>query len=85
MTLPRSPRYFDLNSRIHDALFRGPHFLSGDVRAELQDDEVVLTGVVASYYQKQLAQESVRRVTGVSRVHNELQVAARFRPANVDG
>lgn len=80
MTLPRTPQHFDLNSRIHNALFCGPHFLSGDICAELRDnDEVVLSGVVGSYYQKQLAQESVRRVAGISRVRNELQVATPMR------
>lgn len=74
MTLPRSPRHFDLSSRVHNALHRGPHFFTVNVRAELQDDEVVLTGTVGSYYQKQLAQESVRKVPGIGRVRNELTV-----------
>ena len=74
MTQPRSPRHFELSSRIHTVLQSGPHFLNGSVRAEINDDEVVLTGTVGSYYQKQLAQESIRRVEGVGRVRNELIV-----------
>jgi len=33
-----------------------------------------LTGAVATYYQKQMAQESVRTIEGVTSVRNELEV-----------
>lgn len=36
---------------------------------------VILRGEVQSYYEKQLAQEVVRRLTGVKRVENQLEVA----------
>lgn len=65
----------DLRSQVSHALARTPHFMTGNVRFEIHDDEVVLQGVVGSYYQKQLAQESVRVVAGVGRVRNQLEVA----------
>jgi len=48
-----------------------------DVSFELRDREIVLTGVVGSYYQKQMAQESLRRIEGVGRIDNQLAVVAR--------
>jgi osmotically-inducible protein OsmY len=36
---------------------------------------VLLQGEVQSYYEKQLAQEVVRRLDGVERVENEIEVA----------
>ncbi len=36
---------------------------------------VILRGEVQSYYEKQLAQEVVRRLGGVERVENQLEVA----------
>jgi len=36
---------------------------------------VILQGEVQSYYEKQLAQEVVRRIGGVERVENQLAVA----------
>jgi osmotically-inducible protein OsmY len=36
---------------------------------------VVLQGEVQSFYEKQLAQEVVRRIDGVQRVENEIEVA----------
>jgi osmotically-inducible protein OsmY len=67
----------DLQSEISSVLHRTPHFLAGNIQAELRDGEVVLKGNVGSYYQKQLAQESVRSVRGVRRVRNELEVMSR--------
>jgi len=34
----------------------------------------VLRGVVSSYYQKQMAQEAVRRLQGVEGIENHLEV-----------
>jgi|GEM_PF-3541845 len=38
---------------------------------------VVLRGVVRSYYQKQLIQEQLRQLPGVQRIQNEIEVIAR--------
>jgi osmotically-inducible protein OsmY len=35
---------------------------------------VILHGVVSSYYQKQVAQEAIRRVEGVDEIDNRLEV-----------
>ena len=45
-----------------------------NLRADVVQGEVVLTGAVATYYQKQMAQESVRTIEGVTSVRNELEV-----------
>ena len=38
------------------------------------DDEVVITGRVTSYYHKQLAQETVRPAVGGRTLHNRVEV-----------
>ena len=45
-----------------------------EVSYEYDDGLLVLRGTLASYYQKQLAQEAVRNLEGVSHVRNEIQV-----------
>ena len=51
------------------------HFLSPrQVQIETNGGNVRLEGTVASFYQKQMAQELVRRVDGVETVVNRLQV-----------
>ncbi len=56
--------------RLNDERF----WWSRDVEACVDNDEVRLTGRVRSYYQKQVAQESLRDLQGLRRIHNELCV-----------
>ena len=44
------------------------------VRVEAEDGRIVLKGNVKSFFQKQMAQEAVRRVDGVQQIDNLLQV-----------
>ena len=63
-----------LADRIGLAILHSPHLTGHIVRIEMRAGRVVLSGVVPSYYQKQIAQEVVRRVEGVQQVDNQLQV-----------
>jgi osmotically-inducible protein OsmY len=56
------------------AIERHPHLHRGKVHFETREGRVVLRGVVSSYYQKQLAQEAVRRLQGVDSIENRLEV-----------
>ena len=47
---------------------------SQQVRVEAADGRVVLKGSVSSFFQKQMAQEAIRRVDGVERIDNLLEV-----------
>jgi len=67
----------DLREEVQNVLFRSPHFAGHNVQFELHGDEVLLKGIVPSYYQKQLAQESLRHLPGLKRIRNELQVVSR--------
>ena len=44
------------------------------VRVEAADGRVVLKGNVGSFFQKQMAQEAIRRVDGVQLIDNLLEV-----------
>ncbi len=63
-----------LSKRIHGALARVGQEVSRRFDVQVEQDEVVLRGVVRSWYQKQLAQESLRAIAGVERIRNELEV-----------
>jgi osmotically-inducible protein OsmY len=67
----RGPR---LHSEVHLALARNPYFTVRDLRVELRESDVVLSGVLGSYFHKQMAQETVLSIHGVRRVHNEICV-----------
>jgi len=64
-----------LGDKVHCALTCNPHVHARNLRFETHQGRVTLRGVVRSYFQKQMAQEALRRVDGVSEIHNELEVA----------
>jgi osmotically-inducible protein OsmY len=71
-TAARSTPLFD---QIHQALTTNPHVPSRrQVRVEAADGHVVLKGNVRSFFEKQMAQEAVRRIDGVQMIDNLLEV-----------
>jgi len=63
-----------LDDRVLVALERNPYLAGRNLRFETSQGRVTLRGVVASYFQKQMAQEAIRRVDGVAEIANELEV-----------
>ncbi len=64
-----------LSDLVSRRLSESRHWWSREVDAHVDDaGEVWLTGRVSSYYQKQIAQESLRHLRGVRRIRNELCV-----------
>jgi osmotically-inducible protein OsmY len=63
-----------LISRIDEAIQTNPHVSGRTLRFETDGNRVVLHGAVASYFQKQMAQEAIRRVEGVEQIENCLEV-----------
>jgi len=63
-----------LNDRVLIALERSPYLARRNLRFETSSGRVTLKGVVGTYFQKQMAQEAIRYVDGVSEIANELEV-----------
>jgi len=63
-----------LTDRIAIALRRNPYVPGKTLRFEAAEGRVTLRGVVHSYFQKQMAQEALRRIEGVHEIRNELEV-----------
>ena len=64
-----------LSDRVLTALKCNPYFSSRNLRFETEQGRVTLRGIVHSYFQKQMAQEALRRVDGVDEIYNELEVS----------
>lgn len=64
-----------LDDRVLVALERNPYLAGRNLRFETSQGRVTLRGVVASYFQKQMAQEAIRRVDGVDEIANEVEVS----------
>ncbi|EDL59270.1 BON domain-containing protein [Gimesia maris] len=67
-------RAHQLSELIKQAISTSVLVANQNVQYQIEQEQVVLTGIVNSYYAKQLAQESVSRIQGVRQVHNRLTV-----------
>ena len=63
-----------LDDRVLSALEQNPYLPGTNLRFETADGRVTLRGVVGTYFQKQMAQESIRHLPGVAEITNELEV-----------
>lgn len=64
-----------LSEQVREAIAQSPFLRQRNLRFEAAGGCVILRGTVASYYQKQMAQETLRRLAGVEHIANELEVA----------
>ena len=65
---------YDLRDVVESALARCLYLSGKNLRFEVHEDGLVLRGIVRSYYQKQLAQESLKSISGLPRIRNEIEV-----------
>jgi osmotically-inducible protein OsmY len=63
-----------LAERVDQAIQTSPYVCGRTLRFETDGSRVVLQGSVKTYFQKQMAQEAVRRVEGVEQIENCLEV-----------
>ena len=63
-----------LAERVDSAIGASPYLFGRKLRLETDGGRVVLRGQVNTYFQKQMAQEALRRVDGVTEIENRLEV-----------
>jgi osmotically-inducible protein OsmY len=63
-----------LAHRVQDAINQNPYLSRRELSCEALDGRVVLRGRVRSFFQKQMAQESVRYLEGIVSIENYLEV-----------
>lgn len=66
-----------LEDRVGRVAQASPYLTRSKIQVATEENRVVLRGVVRSYYEKQMAQETVLRVDGVAAVVNHLEVLRR--------
>ena len=66
-----------LDDRVLIALEQNPYLPRRNLRFETNEGRVTLRGIVGSYFQKQMAQESIRHLAGVQEIANEPEVCWR--------
>jgi osmotically-inducible protein OsmY len=65
----------DLADMVHSAIAGNPYLAGRKLRFEAEEGRVVLQGTVSTYFQKQMAQEALRRIDGVREIENQLEVS----------
>jgi osmotically-inducible protein OsmY len=63
-----------LDDRVMSALDNNPYLSRRNLRFETHEGRVTLRGEVSTFFQKQMAQESLRQVEGIDQITNELEV-----------
>jgi osmotically-inducible protein OsmY len=63
-----------LADRVYCAIEQNPYIAPKTLRFETSEGRVTLRGTVGTFFQKQMAQEAIRRVAGVREIANELEV-----------
>ncbi|GIX00007.1 MAG: hypothetical protein KatS3mg111_3339 [Pirellulaceae bacterium] len=69
-----TPSSGELLQRVDTAIKTSPHLAGNRVFCQEEAGIIVLHGKVKSFYQKQMAQEVLRRLDGVERIINQLEV-----------
>jgi osmotically-inducible protein OsmY len=64
-----------LDDRVSLAIATNPYLAGRNLHYETSAGKVRLSGVVRSYFQKQMAQEMLRRIDGVAAIENDLEVS----------
>jgi len=63
-----------LADRVQKAIVHSPYIARAAMQCETSGGRVTLRGRVGSYFQKQMAQEAVLRIDGVTEIENLLEV-----------
>ena len=63
-----------LTHQIHDAFIHSPHLNQRQVKVQNDSGRVIIRGLVRSFFEKQMAQEAVRKIDGVESIENQLEV-----------
>jgi len=76
--LTTSARAIRINTdhTVQEMMVQAATRISAGIRVRVLDQQVQLTGMVSSWHEKQLAQESLRSVSSDYQIRNELSVAA---------
>lgn len=64
-----------LEDRVQNVIDHNPYLSRRKLQCETSEGHVVLRGQVQTYFQKQMAQESLKKIEGIISIDNCLEVA----------
>lgn len=78
-----NPERICLQDQVHQALRQSPYIAQRRLTGEADEGRVVLRGAVRSYFEKQMAQEALRRLDGILEIDNRLEVVPPASPRSL--
>ncbi len=69
-----STNYSALNQQIASAIVQSPHLNSRQIKVRTKRGRVIICGSAETYFEKQMAQEALRGIEGITSIENQLQV-----------
>lgn len=63
-----------LHQQIANAIVHNPHLNSRRIKVQTNRGRVILCGSAGSFFEKQMAQEALRGIEGITSIENELEV-----------
>ena len=73
MSIGQFPLQQVLAAQIHSAVVHNPHLNHRQMHIKTKQGRVVINGTVDSFFEKQMAQEALRRIEGVKSIENNLE------------
>ncbi len=65
---------YSFSEQIQQAVIHNPHLKQRRVQLRSENGRVTINGSVQSYFEKQMAQEALRNIDGVTSIENRLEV-----------
>lgn len=63
-----------LAQQVYDAIFHHPNLNHHKMQVQASDGKVKISGLVSTFFEKQMAQEAIRNLDGVDLIENDLEV-----------
>jgi osmotically-inducible protein OsmY len=63
-----------LSQQIQNAVIHNPHLNHRRMQIRTESGRVTLQGSVRSFFEKQMAQEALRKIEGIESIENQLEV-----------
>ena len=63
-----------ITQQMADVVVHHPHLKQRQVHFDNRDGRITIKGSVNSYFEKQLAQEALRNIQGITSIENKLEV-----------
>ena len=64
----------DIQDQLQSVFNQHPDLQAKQFRFDAEEGRIIVQGTVKSWYEKQMAQEALRNIDGVTQIENELMV-----------